>query len=119
MAWGGRTVTRSARYRVFSIFNARHSVRKGVVDDIEELRDKAAPPDAVIAYKGDHAPPAIGQHTNLPAAAAGDGRALAAQPECGGLGRAPGWVACFCTMAARPWADPAGPAWAGQGTILL
>lgn len=63
-----RDFNRRAAKAQHYLATTRVTVEEGAVDDIEELRDEAARPDAVIVHKTGKAPPQIENNTNLASA---------------------------------------------------
>lgn len=63
-----RDLNRRAAKALHFLSTTRVTVEEGAVEDIEELRDEAARPDAVIVYKTGKQAPQIDNNTNLAAA---------------------------------------------------
>jgi hypothetical protein len=63
-----RDLNKRASKALHHLSTTRVTVEEGAVDDIEELRDEAGRPDAVIVYKPNRQPPQIQTDTALAAA---------------------------------------------------
>ncbi|GGE24211.1 hypothetical protein SAMN05421774_10868 [Gemmobacter megaterium] len=63
-----RDLNKRASKALHHLSTTRVTVEEGAVDDIEELRDEAGRPDAVIVHKPNRTPPKIETDTNLAAA---------------------------------------------------